>query len=151
MHEALQYFRKCGASSNAVARGGGGGRGGGGRRASSARRAGPPPPPPPPTATPLHSFQKDPGSLDYEDWGLFFIFSAVSEAAEEGIDRMPKFIKKLEDVVVSSVGESASFTCMVTGKPQPEVQWNFNGRPLPKDLLPGMHIFVSGNKVLLDT
>ena len=66
------------------------------------------------------------------------MLTGVDEAVQEGIDRMPKFIKKLEDVVVSSEGDSASFTCMVFGKPQPEVQWNFNGRPLPKELLPGI-------------
>lgn len=54
-------------------------------------------------------------------------------SAADTVDKLPHYIKPLQDILLKTEGESAHLTCTVAGKPKPDVVWYFNGRALPID------------------
>ncbi|UMM35968.1 hypothetical protein L5515_008342 [Caenorhabditis briggsae] len=50
--------------------------------------------------------------------------------AAEHVTQMPTFVKKLQDVVLKSAGETATFTCQSYANPAAQVVWLHNGKAL---------------------
>ena len=48
---------------------------------------------------------------------------------EEPLGTAPEFVVSLQPCVLTE-GETAEFTCQVTGEPTPELTWQLNGEPL---------------------
>ena len=53
----------------------------------------------------------------------------IVEFVERSRSDAPEFLKKIGDEMVFR-GMAARFTALVTGIPEPEYEWVFNGRPL---------------------
>ena len=53
----------------------------------------------------------------------------IVEYVEKGRSDAPEFLKKIGDEMVFR-GMAARFTALVTGFPEPEYEWLFNGKPL---------------------
>ena len=53
----------------------------------------------------------------------------IVEFIEKGRTDAPEFLKKIGDEMVFR-GMAARFTALVTGIPEPEYEWFFNGKPL---------------------
>ncbi|WKY09394.1 hypothetical protein Q1695_002059 [Nippostrongylus brasiliensis] len=54
----------------------------------------------------------------------------INDEVSEQVPDMPVFMKKLEDVTVEKLGDSASFNCLLRGHPQPKLCWLHNGRAI---------------------
>ena len=80
--------------------------------------------------------------MSYTDLNFLLLFAVYREGTEstkgkleivEFVERSksdaPEFLKKIGDEMVFR-GMAARFTALVTGIPEPEYEWVFNGRPL---------------------
>ncbi|KAK6753136.1 hypothetical protein RB195_012624 [Necator americanus] len=72
----------------------------------------------------------------------------VEKEFSQHVPNMPVFVRKLEDITIEKIGQSASLSCRVCGDPPPVLCWLLNGRAIHNDSRYNCHQGTNGTASL---